>query len=154
MRRAAANGGGTQMSNAAKREALFGNRSHNPQKGMAYSASSGYTAAGGTGGKSSDHYAEQTNALFEEENNAQIDALHGKLQGLKALSIDIHGEVQEQNRLLDGMEDDFSSASGLMGKTLGKLQEMVLKGGSYNLCKVVAFSCFVFFVIWLIMKKR
>ena len=46
---------------------------------------------------------DQTQRLFEEENNRQISMLSDKVSMLKELSIDIGNEVRDQNSVLDGM---------------------------------------------------
>ena len=83
---------------------------------------------GGATGGASGQYAEQTRNLFEEENNSQISALKDQVSALKELTLDINTEVNEQNKFLNNMSNDFDSTEGLLGGTMGKLKHMVEQG--------------------------
>lgn len=48
-------------------------------------------------------HQEQTEHLFEQQNNELVDSLYDKVDLLKKITIDIGNEVREQNKFLDGL---------------------------------------------------
>lgn len=67
------------------------------------------------------------------------------------ISIDLGAEIRSQNKMLEGMEDDFDSTSGFMSGTMQKLTEMVNTGGSKHMCYLIGFIFSVFFIVyWMI----
>jgi|AntAceMinimDraft_5_1070358.scaffolds.fasta_scaffold119394_1 hypothetical protein len=69
--------------------------------------------------------AESNRRLVEEQNNGKTSALADSVAQLKFLAVDINQEVKEQNTLLGGMDGSMSSASDMLGDTLGKLGTML-----------------------------
>ena len=55
---------------------------------------------------------------MEQENDAQIGNLAGKVSQLRELSIQIGGHVREDNRLLSDLDGSFDSTGGLLGGTM------------------------------------
>mmetsp|Transcript_7581 Transcript_7581/g.12235 ORF Transcript_7581/g.12235 Transcript_7581/m.12235 type:complete len:138 (-) Transcript_7581:1460-1873(-) len=133
--RGSGGGGGNNMS--YNRNALFGDRGNN-------------THASTTG----QSYAEQTRALYEEENNRQTAVLGDQVSRLKELSLQINGEVNTQNDLLSGMSSDFSGTGQLMSNTLKKLQHMIDTGGSKHMCYLILFVVGLFFFVYFIVARR
>lgn len=70
-------------------------------------------------------HAEQSEHLFEQQNEELVSRLHDKVNILKQLSIDIGDEVRSQNKMLTDMDVDFESTQGFMKNTIGKLTHMV-----------------------------
>ena len=63
----------------------------------------------------------QGHESLEEQNEEMEDELKGKISALKTLSIDIGLEVQEQNKLLRNMDDNFDSSHSLFTNTISKV---------------------------------
>ena len=63
------------------------------------------------GGSAYDHYMEQ-------ENDAQIGNLAGKVTQLRELSIQIGSHVREDNRMLGDLDGSFDTTGGLLGGTM------------------------------------
>lgn len=125
--------------NMNSRNELFGQRA------------AGTPGAGAYGGQS---YAEQTQALQEEENNQRSAVLGEQVSRLKELSLQINGEVNTQNKLLDGMGGTFGQTGELMSGTMKKLQHMINTGGSKHMCYLICFVVAVFFVLYFLLMGR
>ena len=123
------------MSHRADRSALFGGR-----------GGRGGDLEGG--GERDALVAEQTNQMFEDQNNRYISALSDKVSQLKGLSLGIGAEVREQNRFLDGMGGDFGRTDGLLGGTLKKLGVLARTGGGRHICHLALFVVAIFFFVW------
>ena len=123
---------------ADQRSALFGDR---PQTAP---------ATGGAGASSSAAVtAAAHDALhFERQNDMQIHHLSQKVNQLKSLSIDIEGEVRDQNSLLDGMSGQFAGTQGLLGATADRLSGIFRGGGSKHMCYLILFCMLVFFILY------
>ncbi|OXB67480.1 UNVERIFIED_CONTAM: hypothetical protein H355_001216, partial [Colinus virginianus] len=70
------------------------------------------------------------------------------------LSIEIGTEVKNQNKLLSEMDNDFDSATGLLGATMGRLRMLSRGSQTKLLCYMMLFALFVFFVTYWIIKLR
>lgn len=92
--------------------------------------------------------------IMEQQNNDRISELSESVARLKGLTIDIGNEVREQNSLLDGMGDDFSSTSDLLAGSLRRIGTMLESGGAKHMCYMVMFVVFVMvFLYWLMTYK-
>ena len=85
---------------------------------------------GSTGGR----IADTNRRLMENQNDAKAAALADQVARLKELSYDIEAEVGNQNRLLEQMNGEMGSASGMLGDTISKLNIMLQSG---TLCAVL-----------------
>eukprot|EP00127_Corallochytrium_limacisporum_P001052 Clim_evm15s35 gene=Clim_evmTU15s35 len=86
---------------------------------------------------------------MESENDNMVNQLTGKLTALKSLTINIGDEVRSQNRMLDGMGDDFFGAGALLKSTMGRLDRLIGSQGGSHMCVLVLFVLFVFFIIYM-----
>ena len=82
-----------------------------------------------------------------------IEAAHSRSFALPSLSsrplpphsqlaIDINDEVQDQNRLLDGMDGQMGSAGDMMSETIGKLGTMLNSPDGKHMMYVRAWAAF------------
>ena len=92
--------------------------------------------------------------IMERENDQLINSLSSKVSALKSLTIDIGNEVKEQNKYLDGMDNDFDFGSGMLGSTMKRLQVMAAKSNKRFTLYLVLFSFSVFLLIYYIVKWR
>ncbi|XP_054749541.2 BET1 homolog [Lytechinus pictus] len=108
--------------------------------------------AGGANNASSQSYGDY-NAI-EEENQHLTEDLRSKVSILKALSIDMGHEVNEQNKLISGMDQQFDSTGGFLGATMGRLSRLSKGGLHCHYLYLFLFAAFVFFIIYIILKSR
>ena len=92
------------------------------------------------------------NESLEEQNDELEGELKGKISALKSLSIDIGVEVNEQNKMLKGMDDHFDSTHSLFSSTIGKVVKMAKAHHNYYIYYLLGFCLFVFLVLWIFIK--
>ena len=95
---------------------------------------------------------ESEDNLFEQQNEALLNQLGGKVSSLKSLSITIGDSIKSSNKDLDDLSSDFGKTGALFGGVMNRFGKMVESGGAKNICYLVLFSLFVFFVIWFFLK--
>mmetsp|Transcript_52538 Transcript_52538/g.67358 ORF Transcript_52538/g.67358 Transcript_52538/m.67358 type:complete len:106 (-) Transcript_52538:180-497(-) len=96
-----------------------------------------------------------TNKRFlEQENDQKTAALAKQISHLKEFSIDINTEIESQNRLLDEMDGQMGSASGMLSATIDKLGSMLKEGGSRHMIYLIVFVVFAFILIYFIMRSK
>jgi blocked-early-in-transport protein 1 len=101
---------------------------------------------GGSGGPSFQTQYEQ-----ERQNDGQVNLLAERVSALKSITLQIGNEVQDQNRFLGGMTQDFDRTRGLLSSTMGRLQRMMATQDSRYTCYMMFFVVFVIMVLyWLI----
>mmetsp|Transcript_8557 Transcript_8557/g.9748 ORF Transcript_8557/g.9748 Transcript_8557/m.9748 type:complete len:150 (-) Transcript_8557:32-481(-) len=127
--------GGQQSSsytaNMNNRNNLFGSRSQDRSDGARFS--------------------EQTQRLYEEQNNAQIDALGDKIGALKHVALNIGAEVDRHNKQLDDMSGQMGGVGELMGGVLKKLDTMLNTGGSKHMCYLILFIILLFLALYFLL---
>ncbi|NXN69926.1 BET1 protein, partial [Himantopus himantopus] len=99
-------------------------------------------------------YTNSGYSVYEEENERLTESLRTKVSAIKSLSIEIGTEVKNQNKMLSEMDNDFDSAGGLLGATMGRLRTLSRGSQTKLLCYMMLFALFVFFVIYWIIKLR
>uniref|UniRef100_A0A4X2LW39 BET1 homolog n=1 Tax=Vombatus ursinus TaxID=29139 RepID=A0A4X2LW39_VOMUR len=110
----------------------------------------------GEGGPPAGHhgYANSGYSSLEEENARLTESLRTKVTAIKSLSIEIGHEVKHQNKMLAEMDSEFDSTTGFLSKTMGRLKVLSRGSQAKLLAYMALFSCFVFFVIYWIIKLR
>uniref|UniRef100_UPI0035901B7E BET1 homolog n=1 Tax=Myxine glutinosa TaxID=7769 RepID=UPI0035901B7E len=100
------------------------------------------------------NYAGGGQRLYEEENEEMAQHLRDKVTALKSLSIDIGNEVKIHNSIIGETEVAFDTTGGLLGSTAGRLKK--LSGGSQTwlMLYLMLFACFVFFVLYWVIRLR
>ncbi|RCK62706.1 Protein transport protein SFT1 [Candida viswanathii] len=87
----------------------------------------------------------------EEQNNKKFDELASTLNRFRTtIDQDIHGQVQQENSLLDSLGDNFNSMMILVKKTSGDLRTVMNRNAS--LTRIVGLILLAFFVIWMLYK--
>eukprot|EP00613_Pedinella_sp_CCMP2098_P002419 CAMPEP_0171625924 /NCGR_PEP_ID=MMETSP0990-20121206/19702_1 /TAXON_ID=483369 /ORGANISM="non described non described, Strain CCMP2098" /LENGTH=108 /DNA_ID=CAMNT_0012193153 /DNA_START=261 /DNA_END=587 /DNA_ORIENTATION=- len=104
---------------------------------------------GSSGGR-----ADTSRRLMENQNDAKAEALADQVARLKELSYDIEAEVGNQNRLLEQMNGEMGSASGMLSDTITKLNLMLQTGGSRHMVYLIVFVVFAFIIIYWIMRNK
>lgn len=88
--------------------------------------------------------------LLERQNNQLQDRLANTVTSLREISIGFRDDVRRDNRYMDGFSDDFSSAQGLLGGTVKRVNWMIRSGGSnsklmfYTIVAILS----VFFILY------
>jgi|TARA_B100000524_G_C23581911_1_gene345700 blocked-early-in-transport protein 1 len=85
---------------------------------------------------------------MENENDAHIGLLAGKVSQLKQLSIDIGSHVRDDNRMLNDLDGNFDSASSLLNGTMKRLGSLVGSKDSRHMLILALFVVFVFLLMW------
>jgi blocked-early-in-transport protein 1 len=62
--------------------------------------------------------------IAEQENEHGLDILHDRVNVLKRLTEDIHGEADGHNRLLDGMASAMDASRGIMSGTMDRFKRV------------------------------
>ncbi|TMW63226.1 hypothetical protein Poli38472_002167 [Pythium oligandrum] len=99
-------------------------------------------------GMGGDGNGDQARRLLEEQNDEQISHLSLQIKELKSLTRNIHDEVVDQNRYLDGMGKEFDNTEGLLGGTMKRLGIMMDQGGSKHMLYLIGFVVFVFVLLY------
>ncbi|XP_076277202.1 blocked early in transport 1 [Lasioglossum baleicum] len=89
---------------------------------------------------------------LEDENERMADTLKDKIHALKSLSIDIGNEVQYQDKMLRGMDDDFERTSGSLIGSVARVLRLSKGSHHYYILYLFLFSVVVFFVLWIVLK--
>ena len=85
---------------------------------------------------------------MENENDAQISALLGKVSQLKEVSVQIGNHVREDNRMLNGMGDQFDSSGSMLSGTVKRLSALANSKDSWHMAYLAVFVVFVFLFIY------
>ena len=99
-------------------------------------------------------YNEQEESIFEQQNQTLLGVLRDKATGLKNISIEMQGIIKESNEELDRLTRDMGKTDSFYAGTMRKFSNMVEAGGGWNVCYLVLFCVFVFFVIYLFIKMK
>lgn len=90
----------------------------------------------------------------ERQNDGQVNLLAERVSALKSITLQIGNEVQDQNRFLGGMTQDFDRTRGLLSSTMGRLQRMMATQDSRYTCYMMFFVLFVMMVLYWIINSR
>ncbi|CAO3650650.1 unnamed protein product [Mucor hiemalis] len=86
--------------------------------------------------------------VFEQQNNVRLNELSSKISAIKNITIDIHQDVTDQDRLLDESHNQFSGLGNTLQNSFGRLNRMVSKRHQRQLCYYVTIAVFVFFILY------
>ncbi|KAI3648888.1 hypothetical protein MP228_006742 [Amoeboaphelidium protococcarum] len=90
----------------------------------------------------------------ERQNDAEISLLENKVNALKAVTIKISDEVQDQNRFLGGMSTDFDRTRGVLGNTMNRLSRLMQTQNSKYTLYMIIFVMVIFFIAYLASKSK
>ncbi|CAL7936590.1 unnamed protein product [Xylocopa violacea] len=89
---------------------------------------------------------------LEDENERMTDHLKDKIHALKSLSIDIGNEVQYQEKMLRGMDEDFERTSGSLTASVSRVLRLSKGSHTYYILYLMLFSVAIFFILWVTVK--
>ena len=103
---------------------------------------------GGGGGGSAAY-----DSHLENENDAQIAALAGKVGALKDISSQINIHIKGDNKMLDELDTSFDATGGLLGGVTKRLNVVANAAGGWgNMCYLAMFVVAVFLILWRMTK--
>ncbi|CAI9107674.1 OLC1v1007087C1 [Oldenlandia corymbosa var. corymbosa] len=76
--------------------------------------------------------------IDEHENERAIEGLQDRVSLLKRISGDIHEEVDNHNRMLDGMRDEMDTSRGVLAGTMDKFKMVFETKSSRRMGMLVA----------------
>eukprot|EP00964_Phaeocystis_antarctica_P093262 scaffold60130_cov62-Phaeocystis_antarctica.AAC.6 len=85
---------------------------------------------------------------MENENDSQIAALLGKVNQLKQVSVQIGDHVREDNKLLNGMGDQFDTSGSMLGGTVKRLTALASSKDGWHMIYLAMFVVLVFLFIY------
>ena len=85
---------------------------------------------------------------MENENDAQISALLGKVNQLKEVSVQIGNHVRDDNKMLNGMGDQFDSSGSMLSGTVKRLSALANSKDGWHMIYLALFVVFVFLFIY------
>ena len=90
---------------------------------------------------------------MEQENEAQIGMLAGKVAQIKQLSIDIRGDVRDDNKLIGDLDGSFDSAGSMLHGTMKRLGSMVNSKDSRHMLYLIVFVVCTLLVLYKMMRR-
>ncbi|KAJ1646717.1 hypothetical protein LPJ64_001831 [Coemansia asiatica] len=89
---------------------------------------------------------------LEQQNNMHLDSLAAKVSALHSVSLNIHDNVNDQNRLLDGTADTFNRFGNMFDRTKHQLTHTLSTANSKFLCYLTLVLVFGVFGLYYIAK--
>ncbi|KAG2219575.1 hypothetical protein INT45_002533, partial [Circinella minor] len=96
----------------------------------------------------SDNNNNNNGYVFEQQNDVRMNELGNKLSALKNITIDMHNDVNDQERLLDESNNAFGGLGQTLKQSYGRMNRMVSKRHQRQLCYYVAVAVALFFIIY------
>jgi len=98
-------------------------------------------------------YEEHTEALYEQQNNEEVNVLNIKVEQLMNMTRDINTQLKSDNTTLTSIDEDFSHTNTSLSGTMSRLEHMINTGGSKHMCYLIFFVFFVFVFIYYVMTR-
>ena len=124
-----------EQMNRNNRSALFGQHNNGGSYGQGRYGQQGATN-------------DYTQDMLTQQNDQMQEDLLMKAQQLRSIVTDIGSEVSEHNKILGDMQNNMGKTDTLLGRTLGKIQDMGKSGGSKHMCYMVLFFIFMVFLLY------
>ncbi|KAI8062638.1 hypothetical protein BC940DRAFT_322020 [Gongronella butleri] len=77
-----------------------------------------------------------------------MNELGSKISALKNITIDMHQDVNDQDRLLNDSDNVFAGFGNTLRASLGRMNRMVSKRHQRQLCFYVTIAVAVFFILY------
>lgn len=130
-----------------------GNRNVPPQK---YSK---HPEVASRGSRTTSHVSNDTNMfqshqqrrqIVEQEQDEYLDSLHDGATRLGNVALAIKGELDEQNMMLDGFQNDLHSTSGRMENVLGRVDRLLKTNSRWQTNTILILIVVVIILIMLV----
>ncbi|KAI9350506.1 hypothetical protein DFJ73DRAFT_625247, partial [Zopfochytrium polystomum] len=89
----------------------------------------------------------------EQQNDDHVEMLSKKMGVLKEISLQIGDEVSYQEKMLRGMEDDFSKTGDLVGNAMRRLTAMTRTQSGRWMCMLILFVLATVFYLVFIRRR-
>ncbi|KAI9303234.1 hypothetical protein BJ944DRAFT_105891 [Cunninghamella echinulata] len=86
--------------------------------------------------------------VFEQQNDIRLNELGSKLSALKNITIDIHQDVTNQDRVLNESHNVFDGFGSTLQNSFGRMNRMVSKRHQRQLCFYVTIMIAIFFILY------
>ncbi|KAJ2801173.1 hypothetical protein H4S07_005002 [Coemansia furcata] len=87
---------------------------------------------------------------MEQQNNRHLDSLASKVSMLHSVSLNIHDDVNDQNRLLDNTSETFNRFGNMFDRTRQTLTHTMATAGSRFMCYLTLILVFGVFSLYYI----
>ncbi|KAI8799909.1 hypothetical protein BJ742DRAFT_107612 [Cladochytrium replicatum] len=94
-------------------------------------------------------HEEQSLRLLESQNDDSVERLHSKIASLKHISVQIHDDVSNQNRLLDDMSASMDSVANRVKGSLNRLKVVLATPHNRHMVYMIAGALLFFFILML-----
>ncbi|ESO97253.1 hypothetical protein LOTGIDRAFT_231473 [Lottia gigantea] len=97
----------------------------------------------------------KTEEMLDYENQQKVSGLSSKISRLKEITVDLNTEAKESNSFLDGMSDNFGSATGLLTGSMSRMSHMVNsgKGNRKLMCYIIIGLVTLFFISYYLISR-
>ncbi|KAJ2489225.1 hypothetical protein IWW37_004151 [Coemansia sp. RSA 2050] len=85
---------------------------------------------------------------LEQQNNRHLDSLASKVSALHSVSLNIHDDVNDQNRLLDNTSETFNRFGNMFDRTRQTLTHTMATAGSRFMCYLTLILVFGVFSLY------
>ncbi|KAJ9060527.1 protein transport protein bet1 [Entomophthora muscae] len=92
--------------------------------------------------------------LLETQNDVRMEELADKISQLHSVTLDIHGAVDDQNRLLDDTDSNFNSFGGGLQRTQSRVTGLLNNRQRRLTFYIVLLILGLAFVLYIISFKR
>ncbi|KAL1925998.1 hypothetical protein VTP01DRAFT_7091 [Rhizomucor pusillus] len=86
--------------------------------------------------------------VFEQQNDVRMDELGSKISALKSITLDMHQDVTDQDRLLDESNTAFGGLGNTLRHSYGRMNRMISTRHKRQLCFYVTIAVVVFLIIY------
>ena len=91
-------------------------------------------------------------STLEQENDAHIGLLAGKVAQLKQLSIDIKDHVRDDNKMIGDLDGSFDSTGGLLQGTMKRMGTMLNGKDSRHMLFLAIFVVVTLLLLYRMMR--
>ncbi len=94
--------------------------------------------------------------MMERDNNQLADKLAGKVSRLKQISLNLKGDIDDDNDYLDNMDADTMSTTGLLSGSINRFTSMSSSGKQNRklMCRIVLVSIALFLILYFILSHK
>ncbi|KAJ3197150.1 protein transport protein bet1 [Irineochytrium annulatum] len=97
---------------------------------------------------------DQAASLLESQNDENINSLHSKIQAIKGISINLHDDVNDQNRHLDGLQNSFNAIQDGMRGSQRRIKLMLSTPQGKQTCAIGGITVLFFLAIYIMMSRH
>ncbi|KAI8822815.1 hypothetical protein BJ741DRAFT_634981, partial [Chytriomyces cf. hyalinus JEL632] len=115
---------------------------------------------GGAGSSSSSNSNNNSNmmedqaaSLLESQNDESVNALHAKIRASKGISIDLHDNVNDQNRFLEDMSHSFNQVGDGLKTSAKRMQTMLKTPHGQQTCTMAVLVVVLLLSVWALWAK-